>query len=65
MMPAYILDVIDRFGVTPRSSAASVHGSTAYFAITPKQPYDGALSTVEQARQMFERADEKIGTRRL
>ncbi len=60
MSPADLLSIIERFGVTSRSSAVSVHRGMAFFAITPKQPYDGALSTVEQARQMFERADERL-----
>lgn len=62
MSLAEVLNTIERFGVTPRSSAASVHQDTAYFAITPQQPYDGSLSTVEQAKQMFSRADERLAS---
>ena len=52
--------VIERFGVSARSSLAVKHNGTGYFAVTPITPYDCDLTTVEQARQMFEKADKRL-----
>lgn len=54
------LDLITRFGVSPRLSLAVQHNGTGYFAVTPKAPYDGALPIAEQARQLFEKLDGRL-----
>lgn len=51
---------IERFGVSARASLAVSHNGTGYFAVTPQAPYDEALTTAEQARQLFEKADARL-----
>lgn len=43
-----------------RASLATVAGGTGYFAVTPEAPYDGALSTAEQARQLLAKAEARL-----
>lgn len=51
---------IERFGASARASLAVNHNGTGYFAVTPKAPYDEDLTTTEQARQLFEKADARL-----
>lgn len=53
-------DLITRFGVTPRSSLAVASGNLAFFAVTPKAPYDENLTAADQAIQLLEKADERL-----
>lgn len=53
-------DPITRFGISDRGSLAVRHNGTGYFAVTPKAPYDGALSITEQAAQLFEKLDARL-----
>ncbi|MBS4047903.1 MAG: RidA family protein [Alphaproteobacteria bacterium] len=53
-------DMITRFGVTARSSLAVASGNLAFFAVTPKAPYDVNLSAAEQVAQLFEKAKERL-----
>lgn len=53
-------NLVERFGGSARASLAVTHEGTGYFAVTPKAPYDGELSTAEQARQLFEKADARL-----
>jgi enamine deaminase RidA (YjgF/YER057c/UK114 family) len=53
-------DLITRFGVTPRSSLAVASGNLAFFAVTPKVPYDGNLTAADQATQLLEKADDRL-----
>jgi enamine deaminase RidA (YjgF/YER057c/UK114 family) len=53
-------ELITRFGVTPRSSLAVASGNLAFFAVTPKVPYDGNLSAADQVAQLFEKAEERL-----
>lgn len=53
-------ELINRFGVTARSSLAVTHNGTTYFAVTPKTPYDAALSAAEQMAQALEKAEERL-----
>lgn len=53
-------DMITRFGVTQRSSLAVASGNLAFFAVTPKAPYDVSLSAAEQVAQLFEKAEERL-----
>ncbi|MGK6311541.1 RidA family protein [Neorhizobium sp. DT-125] len=52
--------IIQRFGVGKRGSLAVVHQGTGYFACTPQAPYDGSLSTAEQARQLLAKAEGRL-----
>ena len=52
--------LIARFGMTARASLAVTHNGTGYFAVTPKAPYDGTLSTAEQTRQLLEKAGARL-----
>lgn len=57
--------MIARLGVGKRASLATVLRDTGYFAVTPEAPYDGALGTAEQTRQLLKKAEarlEKIGS---
>ena len=54
------LSAIARLDTTARSSAAVTHAGTGYFAITPERPYDASLTTVQQARQLFARAEKRL-----
>lgn len=53
-------DLIQRLGVAARSSLAVTYNGTTYFAVTPKTPYDGALSAAEQMAQALEKAEERL-----
>lgn len=53
-------DMITRFGITPRSSLAVASGNLAFFAVTPRAPYDVNLSAAEQVAQLFEKAEERL-----
>lgn len=53
-------DLITRFGITPRSSLAVASGNLAFFAVTPKAPYDENLSAADQVAQLFEKAEERL-----
>jgi enamine deaminase RidA (YjgF/YER057c/UK114 family) len=53
-------DLITRFGMTPRSSLAVASGNLAFFAVTPKAPYDENLTAADQATQLLEKADERL-----
>ena len=55
-----IAGAIAHFGIGARASIATVHQGTGYFAVTPKAPYDGTLSTAEQADQLFEKAEARL-----
>lgn len=55
-----VSDLINRFGVTARSSLAVTHNGTTYFAVTPKTPYDASLSAAEQMAQALEKAEERL-----
>lgn len=54
------MDLIERFGVTARSSLAVTHNGTTFFAVTPKTPYDAALSAAEQMTQALQKAEERL-----
>jgi len=60
MTSADISTLITRFGIGARASTAVTHAGTGYFACTPEAPYDATLSTVEQARQMFAKAESRL-----
>jgi|SRR5690606_5275806 len=60
MEPSEISSLIRRFGVGARSSMAVTHAGTGYFACTPEAPYDASLSTAEQARQLFAKAEARL-----
>ena len=47
-------------GVSARDSDIVVHNGTAYFAIVPFKPYDGRLTTAQQAEQALQRLDEEL-----
>lgn len=53
-------DMITRFGGTARASLATVLNGAGFFAVTPQAPYDPALSTAEQARQLFAKAEARL-----
>ncbi|WP_172291979.1 Rid family hydrolase [Pseudoruegeria sp. HB172150] len=53
-------DLITRFGTTARASIATVANGTGYFAVTPSAPYDETLTTAEQARQLFGKAEARL-----
>jgi len=53
-------ELINRFGVTARSSLAVTYNGTTYFAVTPKTPYDASLSAAEQMAQALEKAAERL-----
>lgn len=53
-------DLIQRFGISARSSLAVSYNGTAYFAVTPKAPYNGSLSAAEQAAELLEKATERL-----
>lgn len=59
-MPQDITSLIERFGVGKRGSLVVSHNGTVYFACTPQAPYDGALSTAEQTRQLLAKADGRL-----
>jgi enamine deaminase RidA (YjgF/YER057c/UK114 family) len=52
--------MIERHGKSKLSSLAVASGSLVQFAVTPNAPYDGSLSTKEQARQLFGKTDERL-----
>lgn len=51
---------LEHFGVGKRGSLAVTHNGTGYFAVTPDAPYDAALSTAEQTRQLLAKADKRL-----
>lgn len=53
-------DLIHRFGGSARASLATVSNGIGFFAVTPQAPYDGALSTADQARQLFAKAETRL-----
>ncbi|MFV0491711.1 MAG: Rid family hydrolase [Pseudorhodobacter sp.] len=55
-----ISEMITRFGGSARASLATVSNGTGYFAVTPQAPYDPDLSTAEQARQLFAKAEARL-----
>lgn len=55
-----ISSVITRLGAGMRSSLAVTQRGTAYFAVTPHQPYDGSLSAAEQAHQLLAKAQDRL-----
>ena len=55
-----MIPLIERFGIGKRASLAVSHGDTGYFAVTPEAPYDAALSTGEQTRQLLAKADRRL-----
>lgn len=55
-----MIPLIQRFGIGKRASLAVSHGDTGYFAVTPEAPYDAALSTGEQTRQLLAKADRRL-----
>ena len=55
-----VTDMIERFGIGKRASLAVTHGGTGYFAVTPQAPYDPALSTGEQTRQLLAKAEARL-----
>lgn len=55
-----VSELINRFGITARSSLAVTHNGTTYFAVTPKTPYDASLSAAEQMAQALEKAEERL-----
>jgi enamine deaminase RidA (YjgF/YER057c/UK114 family) len=60
MNPSDAASIITRFGTTARSSLAVTQGNTSYFAVTPQAPYDPALTTAEQARELFAKAEARL-----
>lgn len=53
-------DLITRFGIGARASIATVAGGQGLFAVTPQAPYDGTLTTAEQAKQLFAKAEARL-----
>lgn len=53
-------DLVTRFGGSARASLATSAGGLGFFAVTPEAPYDPALSTAEQARQLFAKAERRL-----
>ncbi|MGI3165401.1 Rid family hydrolase [Pseudooceanicola sp. 200-1SW] len=53
-------DIITRFGTGARASIATVANGTGYFAVTPQAPYDGRLTTAEQAEQLLAKAEARL-----
>jgi enamine deaminase RidA (YjgF/YER057c/UK114 family) len=53
-------DLIQRFGISTRSSLAVSYNGIAYFAATPKAPYNGNLAAAEQAAELLEKATERL-----
>jgi enamine deaminase RidA (YjgF/YER057c/UK114 family) len=52
--------LIQRFGIGKRGSLAVVHSNTGYFAVTPQAPYDPALTTAQQCRQLLTKAQARL-----
>ena len=59
-MSADLSGLVARFGGSARASLATVANGTGYFAVTPAAPYDAALSTAEQAHQLFGKAEARL-----
>ncbi len=59
-MPVSPADLIARFGGSARAALATVANGTGYFAVTPQAPYDGSLSTAEQAAQLLTKAEARL-----
>jgi|TARA_R110000737_G_scaffold234249_2_gene247226 enamine deaminase RidA (YjgF/YER057c/UK114 family) len=59
-MPVSPADLIARFGGSARAALATVANGTGYFAVTPQAPYDGSLSTAEQAAQLLTKAETRL-----
>jgi enamine deaminase RidA (YjgF/YER057c/UK114 family) len=55
-----ITDMITRFGGNARASMATVANGIGFFAVTPQAPYDPGLTTAEQARQLFAKAEARL-----
>lgn len=55
-----VAGMITRFGGSARASLATVANGTGFFAVTPQAPYDPALSTAEQAKQLFAKAEARL-----
>ncbi len=53
-------DLVTRFGGSARAALATVAGGTGFFAVTPQAPYDETLSTADQARQLFSKAEARL-----
>ncbi|WP_343504237.1 Rid family hydrolase [Alloyangia pacifica] len=53
-------ELIVRFGGSARASLATVANGIGFFAVTPQAPYDGTLSTAEQAGQLFAKAETRL-----
>ena len=51
---------IQRKHVAKRYSRLTIYNGTAYFAMTPLSPYDATDSIVPQAKQIFERVEERL-----
>lgn len=51
---------VQRFGGSARAALATVANGTGFFAVTPQAPYDATLSTAEQARQLFAKAEARL-----
>jgi len=53
-------NLVTRFGGSARASLATSAGGLGFFAVTPEAPYDPSLSTAEQARQLFAKAEKRL-----
>lgn len=51
---------ITRFGGSARAALATVANGNGYFAVTPQAPYDPNLSTAQQAKQLFAKAEARL-----
>ncbi len=53
-------DLVTRYGGSARAALATTARGFGFFAVTPQAPYDPALSTAEQARQLFAKAEQRL-----